>query len=78
MIPPVIREARPNDQVRIGVPAGATVDLVHAGNILESRRADSWQLLSFDIWPHYPNGEYALRAAGESYAFIVTHSQAAA
>ncbi|MDE0608590.1 MAG: glycosyltransferase family 39 protein [Anaerolineaceae bacterium] len=76
LVPPVIREARPGDQVRIGVPAGATVDLVHAGVTMESRRADSWQLLSFDIYPHYPNGEYALRVAEDSYSFIVTHSQA--
>ena len=62
--------------MRIGVPAGASVDLVHAGVALETRRADSWQLLSFDIHPHYPNGDYALRVAEDSYSFIVTHSQA--
>ena len=76
LVPPVIREARPGDQVRIGVPAGATVDLVHAGVTMETRRADSWQLLSFDIYPHYPNGEYSLHVADDRYSFIVTHSQA--
>ena len=76
LVPPVIREARPGDQVRIGVPAGAAVDLVHAGVTLETRRADAWQLHSFDIYPHYPNGDYALRVAGDSFPFVVTHSQA--
>ncbi len=76
VVPPVIREARPGDQVRIGVPPDTTADFVHAGNVLESRRADSWQLLTFDIYPHYPNGEYEFRVADERFSLIVTHSQA--
>ncbi len=76
--PPVITEARPGDYVRIGVPAGTTVDLVQTreGSIVETQRAETWQLLQFVIQPHYPNGEYALRAHDEIYPFIVTHSQA--
>ncbi len=77
LVPPVIREARPQDQVRIGVPGGTPVDLVYAGETIATMSADSWQLLAFDIHPHYPDGEYTLRVADESYSFIVTHSQAA-
>ena len=37
IIPPVISEARPGDQVRIGVPAGQRVDLIHSGQVIDTR-----------------------------------------
>ena len=75
VIPPVVTEARPGDQVRIGVPAGVTVDLVHSGQVIDSHRAETWMLHQFDIYPFYFNGFYELRAEEESYPFVITHSQ---
>ena len=75
IIPPVVTEARPGDQVRIGVPAGMTVDLVHSGQTIDTKRAETWTLLQFDIYPFYFNGYYELRVADESYSFAITHSQ---
>lgn len=75
IIPPVVTEARPGDQVRIGVPAGAKVDLVHSGQVIDTRLSDTWMLHQFDIYPFYFNGLYELRVADESYPFVITHSQ---
>lgn len=75
VVPPVVTEARPGDQVRIGVPAVTTVNLVHHGQIIDSHRADTWMLHQFDIYEFYFNGLYELRAADESYPFVITHSQ---
>ena len=77
IIPPVVTEARPADQVRIGVPAGTTVDLVHSGQTVDTHHAETWTLLQFDVYSFYFNGQYALRLRGEeaSYPFTVTHSQ---
>ncbi len=75
IIPPVVTEARPRDQVRIGVPAGMRVDLVHSGQIVDTRLADTWMLHQFDIYPYYFNGLYELRVGDESYAFSITHSR---
>ena len=77
VIPPFITEARPGDFVKTGVPAGTRVDLVYEGQVLETQYATTWSLLQFFIQPHFLNGDYALRVAGDSYPFIVTHSQAA-
>ena len=78
LIPPVVTEARPGDYVRIGVPAGTTVDLVNTrvGGVFETQRAETWQLLEFMIQPYYPNGEYALRLNDQVFPFNVTFSQA--
>ena len=78
MIPPVVTEARPGDYVRIGVPAGTIVDLVNTrvGNVFETQRAETWQLLQFMIQPNYPNGEYALRVNDEVFPFYVSFSEA--
>ncbi len=75
LIPPVISEARPGDQVRIGVPAGVRVDLVHSGQVVDSMIADSWMLHQFDVYAYYFNGRYELRVAEESYPFVITHSR---
>ncbi|MCY4073339.1 MAG: glycosyltransferase family 39 protein [Chloroflexi bacterium] len=75
IVPPMITEARPGDQVRIGVPAGATVDLVHSGQTVDSHSAETWMLHQFDIYPFYFNGIYELRVADRSYPFVITHSQ---
>ncbi|MCY3797625.1 MAG: glycosyltransferase family 39 protein [Chloroflexi bacterium] len=74
-IPPVVAEARPGDQVRIGVPAGTTVNLVHHGQIIDSHQAETWMLHQFDIYQFYFNGIYELRTEDESYPFVITHSQ---
>ena len=74
-IPPVITEARPGDFVRIGVPAGTRVDLVHSGQIIDTRLAETWMLHQFDIYAFYFNGYYELRVGDESYPFVITHSQ---
>ena len=75
IIPPVVTEARPGDQVRIGVPAGMRVDLVHSGQTVDTHLADTWMLHQFDIYGYYFNGLYELRVADESFAFTITHSQ---
>ena len=75
IIPPMVTEARPGDQVRIGVPAGMRVDLVHSGQTVDTRLANTWMLHQFDIYPFYFNGLYELRVADESYAFTITRSQ---
>ena len=75
IIPPVVTEARPADQVRIGVPAGVRVDLVHSGQTVDTHIADTWMLHQFDIYSFYFNGLYELRVADESYSFAITHSQ---
>ena len=49
IIPPGIAEARPGDHVRIGVPAGTRVDLVHSGQVVDSRLSEVWTLHEFDI-----------------------------
>ena len=61
--------------MRVGVPAGTTVDLVHHGQIIDSHHAETWMLHQFDIYPFYFNGFYELRADGYSYPFEITHSQ---
>ncbi len=75
IIPPVITEARPGDLVRIGVPAGATVELFHSGQTIDSHVAETWMLHQFDIYPFYFNGYYELRVADQRYPFVITHSQ---
>ncbi len=75
IIPPVITEARPGDLVRIGVPAGATVELFHSGQTIDSHVAETWMLHQFDIYPFYFNGNYELRVADQRYPFVITHSQ---
>ena len=75
VIPPVITEARPGDQVRIGVPAGVRVDLVHSGQVIDSHVAETWMLHQFDIYAYYFNGDYALRVTDASFPFEITHSQ---
>ncbi len=75
IIPPVVAEARPGDQVRIGVPAGTRVDLVHSGQVIDSHVAETWMLHQFDIYPFYFNGYYELRVADQHYPFVITHSQ---
>ena len=75
IIPPVITEARPGDLVRIGVPAGATVELFHSGQTIDSHVAETWMLHQFDIYPFYFNGYYELRVGDQHYPFVITHSQ---
>ena len=75
LIPPVVSEARPADQVRIGAPAGVRVDLAHHGQVIDSKIADTWMLHQFDIYSFYFNGRYELRVADERYPFTITHSQ---
>ena len=76
ILPPVVTEARPGDFVRIGVPAGTSVELVHEDQLLESRSAETWYLHQFYIPNSYPNGNYALRlSTGQTYSFMVSHSQ---
>ena len=75
VIPPVISEARPGDVVRIGAPAGTQVDLIHSGQVVDSRYADTWMLHQFDIYSFYFNGLYYLRVGDEIYPFEITHSQ---
>ena len=74
IIAPVMSEARPGDFVRIGVPAHTPVELWHNGQVIETQRAATWQLLQFYVEPHYASGEYTLRAAGKAYSFAVTKS----
>ncbi len=75
VIPPPVREARPGDFVRIGLPAGVEAALTHQGRALETQSADTWMLLQFLIQPDYPAGAYSLQAAGERYPFSVTRAQ---
>ena len=77
VLPPVIREARPGDTVRIGVPDGTPVDLVYDGRMLLSQVAEGWSLLQFPIYETYPPGKYILRTQDTRYAFRVRHSQPA-
>ena len=74
VLPPPIREARPGDLIRIGVPGGLAVDLVHDGQVIVTQTAEEWQLLEFPVYPNAAPGEYALRAGGVSYPFRVTHA----
>lgn len=72
---PAIREARPGDTVRIGVPDGATASLETAGRVIAAQTAvGGWSLLQFPVYPAYPPGEYMLRAPGGAHTFRVTHS----
>jgi len=72
---PAIREARPGDTVRIGVPDGATASLETAGQVIASQTAaGGWSLLQFPVYPAYPPGEYTLRAPDGAHTFRVTHS----
>jgi hypothetical protein len=72
---PAIREARPGDMVRIGVPDGATASLETAGRVIASQTAaGGWSLLQFPVYPAYPPGEYTLRAPDGAHTFRVTHS----
>ncbi|NLX10942.1 MAG: phospholipid carrier-dependent glycosyltransferase [Chloroflexi bacterium] len=77
IVPPVMREARPGDTVRIGVPGGVRVDLLRGEQVLAAQTPASWALVEFPIYPIYAPGEYSLRAADEVYSFRVTHSQSA-
>ncbi len=75
---PAIREARPGDTVRIGVPDGATASLETAGRVIAAQTAaGGWSLLQFPVYPAYPPGEYTLRAPDGTHTFRVTHSQPA-
>ena len=74
-IPPSITEARPGDQVRIGVPAGTRVDLVHSGQVVDTRQADTWMLHEFNIYSFYYNGLYILRVADYTFPFTITNSR---
>lgn len=75
LLPPVVREARPGDAVRVGVPAGQTVTLEHAGQVVYTHTPERWELVTVMIYPAYPPGTYVLRADGNSYPFRVTHAQ---
>ena len=75
LVAPVVREARPGDHVRIGVPAGARVDLVHSGQVIDTKLAEVWTLHEFDIYAFYFNGSYALRLDDQHFPFEITHSQ---
>jgi len=76
VLPPVIREARPGDVARIGVPGGMQVDLLYGAKVIASQPASSvWQLAQFPIYPAYPPGIYSIRAGTAHYDFQVTHSQ---
>ncbi len=75
VIPPVVTEARPGDQVRVGVPAGIKVDLIHSGQIVDSHYSETWMLHQFDIYSFYFNGLYAVQVADKSYPFEITHSR---
>ncbi len=72
VIPPLASEARPGDYVRIGAPADSQVELLYDGRVLESRRADAWQLHQFAIGPEFAPGEYALRLGEQVYPFQVS------
>jgi len=75
VLPPVVTEARPGDQVRIGVPAGTIVNLFHSGQVIDSHSSETWMLHQFDIYSFYFNGQYALQVGEESYPFSITHSR---
>ena len=75
VIAPVVTEARPGDQVRIGAPAGARVDLIHSGQVVDSHVAETWMLHQFDVYSFYFNGLYVLQVADSSFPFEITHSQ---
>ena len=75
VIPPVVIEARPGDQVRVGAPAGVKIDLIHSGQIVDSHSAETWMLHQFDIYSFYFNGLYVLNVADKSYPFEITHSR---
>jgi hypothetical protein len=75
IIPPVVTEARPGDQVRVGAPAGLKIDLIHSGQTIDTHSADTWMLHQFDIYPFYFNGLYVLKVADQSYPFVISHSQ---
>lgn len=75
IIPPVVSEVRPGDQIRIGVPAATRVDLIYNEQIIDTKIAGTWMLHQFEIRPSYPNGHYELRVADERYPFVIRHSQ---
>ena len=75
VIPPVIREARPGDFVRMGAPAGKRIDLFHQGQVIESRLSETWMLHQFHISDHFLNGEYALCLEDSCYYFSISHSR---
>ena len=71
-----VREARPGDEVRIGVPAGIMAELrLDDDGVIAQQAADTWQPITFPIYTAFPPGDYTLRAAELEHTFRVTHSQ---
>lgn len=77
ILPPVIREARPLDWVRIGVPAQEVVTLYYGENSVFRAQPEQWELVQTRLFGAYPNGEYVFEVRGNRYPFQLTHAQSA-
>lgn len=74
-LPPAVEALRPREAVRVGVPAGVTASL-HMGDLtLQQATPARWEVVSFPIYPIYPNGDYWLRVGEQRYPLRVTHAQ---
>jgi hypothetical protein len=72
---PTVEALRPREAVRVGVPAGVTASL-HVGDLtLQQATPARWEVVSFPIYPIYPNGDYWLMVGGQRYPLRVTHAQ---
>jgi hypothetical protein len=72
--PPALTEARPGDSVRAA--ASGAVVWRHAGEVIATRDAGNWSLVTFDVYPAFPNGVYQVETAGQSHVFEVRGAQA--
>jgi 4-amino-4-deoxy-L-arabinose transferase-like glycosyltransferase len=77
VLAPVVREVRPRDFARVGVPAGETATLWRDDVRLASVTPDRWTLWEVPFYRAYPNGTYAFEVRGVRYPFTLTHAQSA-
>lgn len=77
VLPPVVREARPGDVVRVGAPGQAQWRQGRDGALIATSGDDpaAWRLHAFTVYPAFPPGLYTLHAGEAVYPITLTHTQ---
>lgn len=75
VLPPTAQTLRPHEAVRVGVPAGMTATLRVGDVVLQQAMPSRWEVVSFRIYPSYPNGDYTLTVGDQRFGLRVTHAQ---
>jgi hypothetical protein len=74
-LPPTVQALRPAEAVRVGVPAGVSAALSVGDVTLQQVTPARWEVVSFPIYPIYPNGDYTLTVGEQRFPLRVTHAQ---